>query len=257
MKFLKSIIYLTSLAFVASKAAEETTKDVNFLPQFNLESGFYSESSIKLKIKDSDPKATIYYTLDGSVPTTNSTVYKKTIVLKNRSNEGNVLTAISGISPDRDYVPKIKVKKGNVIRAIAKLSDGTLTDVVSGTYFVGLNRKKLTNNLPVVSIITDPSGLFDYEKGIYILGKAYEEWLAEDPANANKEHYDVRGNYSKKGKKSEVPTVIQYFPSKKNRVGFTQPVGMRMRVKLVDLLFKKVSVVLVVKTMEVRALNMN
>lgn len=37
----------------------------------------------------------------------------------------------------------VKVKKGNVIRAIAKLSDGTFTDVVRGTYFVGLDKKRL------------------------------------------------------------------------------------------------------------------
>jgi len=228
MKFLKSIIYLTSLALVASKVIEETTKDENFLPQFNLASGFYNEKLIKLKIKNSDPKATIYYTLDGSIPTTNSTIYKKAIVLKNRSNEENVLSAKTGVSPDRDYVPKIKVKKGNVIRAIAKLSDGTLTDVVSGTYFVGLNRKKLTNNYPVVSIITDPTNLFDYEKGIYILGKRYDDWLAEDPENIKQEVSNIQGNYNNKGKKSEVPATIQYFPSKKNKAGFTQTLGMRI-----------------------------
>jgi len=228
MKFFKSIIYLTSLALVASKAVKEAPVEETFLPKFNLASGFYNEKSIILKIKNPDPKATIYYTLDGTIPTTNSTIYKKPIVLKNRSKEDNVLSAISGITPDRDYIPKIKVKKGNVIRAIAKLSDGTLTDVVSGTYFVGLNRKKLTNNLPVVSIITEPNGLFDYENGIYILGKAYDDWLAEDPENINKEYYEVKANYSKKGKKSEVPATIQYFPSKKDKVGFTQTLGMRI-----------------------------
>jgi len=225
MKFLKSIIYLTSLVLVASK---EVTEEINFLPEFNLASGFYNEKSIKLTIKNSDPKATIYYTLDGSIPTTNSTIYKKPIVLKNRSNEDNVLSAITGVSPDRDYVPKVRVKKGNVIRAIAKLSDGTLTNVVSGTYFVGLNRKKLTNNYPVVSIITDPNNLFDYEKGIYVLGKKYDDWLAEDPENINQDTANIQGNYSNKGKKSEIPATIQYFPSKKDKVGFTQDLGMRI-----------------------------
>ena len=34
------------------------------------------------------------------------------------------------------------------------------------TYFVGLNRKKLYNDLPVISLITDPDNLFDAEKGM-------------------------------------------------------------------------------------------
>jgi len=225
---MKSIIYITSLALVASKVVKEEIEEENFLPTFNLASGFYNEKSIKLKINSSDPKATIYYTLDGSIPTTNSIIYKRPVVLKNRSNEDNVLSAITGVSPNRDYVPKVRVKKGNVIRAIAKLSDGTLTNVISGTYFVGLNRKKLTNNLPVVSIITEPDGLFNYENGIYVLGKAYDEWLSEDPENINKDDFQVKGNYSNKGKKSEVPATIQYFPSKKNKIGFTQDLGMRI-----------------------------
>jgi len=225
---MKSIIYITSLALVASKVVKEEIEEENFLPTFNLASGFYNEKSIKLKINSSDPKATIYYTLDGSIPTTNSIIYKRPVVLKNRSNEDNVLSAITGVSPNRNYVPKVRVKKGNVIRAIAKLSDGTLTNVISGTYFVGLNRKKLTNNLPVVSIITEPDGLFNYENGIYVLGKAYDEWLSEDPENINKDDFQVKGNYSNKGKKSEVPATIQYFPSKKNKIGFTQDLGMRI-----------------------------
>jgi len=231
MRILNLFSLLLPLVLVSSKAVEEKEEIENNLPIFNLASGFYNEKSIKLKIKNSDPKATIYYTLDGSIPTLNSTIYKKPIVLKNKSNEDNVLSSITGISPDRDYVPKIKVKKGNVIRAMAKLSDGTITNVVSGTYFVGLNRKKLTNNLPVVSIITDPSNLFDYENGIYIMGKRYDDWIAEDPENINKDSYLIEGNYSFKGKKYEKPATIQYFPRKSNRVGFTQDLGMRIKGK--------------------------
>jgi len=228
MKLLNIFIFLTTLVLVTSKAVNETIVEDSYLPIFNLASGFYNKKSIQLKIKSADKKATIYYTLDGSIPTVNSTIYKKPITLKNKSNEENVLSAITGVSPDRDYVPKVKVQKGNVIRAIAKLSDGTLTNVVSGTYFVGLNRKKLTNNLPVVSIITDPANLFDYEKGIYIMGKRFDDWIAEDPENIKKEYYLWEGNYNYKGKESERPATIQYFPSKKNTEGFTQDLGIRI-----------------------------
>ncbi|ORX84127.1 hypothetical protein BCR32DRAFT_291546 [Anaeromyces robustus] len=228
MKIISLFNLITSLALVSSKIVEKTNKDTNNLPTFNLASGFYDKKSIKLEIKNSDAKATIYYTLDGTIPTLNSTVYKKPIILRNKSNEENVLSNITKVSPEREFVPKVKVKKGNVIRAMAKLSDGTLTNVVSGTYFVGLNRKKATNNLPVVSIITDPANLFDYEKGIYIMGKRYDDWLAEDPENINKDTFQVEGNFSQKGKSSERPATIQYFPRKQNKVGFTQDLGIRI-----------------------------
>ena len=227
MKFLNAFLLLSSLVVASSKAIEENVENTN-LPTFNLASGFYNKKSIKLTIANSDPEATIYYTLDGTIPTVNSTIYNKPITLKNRSEEENVLSAITGVSNDRDYLPQVKVKKGNVIRAMAQLSNGTFTDVVSGTYFVGLNRKKVTNNLPVVSIITDPANLFDYEKGIYIKGKRFDDWIAEDPENIKKDAYLIQGNYNYKGKESERPATIQYFPRNSNVEGFTQNLGIRI-----------------------------
>ncbi|OUM65883.1 hypothetical protein PIROE2DRAFT_7043 [Piromyces sp. E2] len=214
MKLLNAFLLLSSLAVASSKAIEESSENNN-LPKFNLVSGFYNKKSIKLEIANSDPNAVIYYTLDGSVPTVNSTIYENPIILKNKSEEENVLSSIT-------------VKKGNVIRAMAQLSDGTLTDVVSGTYFVGLNRKEVTNNLPVVSIITDPANLFDYEKGIYVKGKRFDDWIAEDPENAKKDSYLIQGNYNYKGKESERPATIQYFPRNSNVEGFTQNLGIRI-----------------------------
>ncbi|OUM65882.1 hypothetical protein PIROE2DRAFT_7042 [Piromyces sp. E2] len=229
MKILGFYFLIISIAvLVNSKAVEETTTDETNLPKFNLASGFYNKKTIKLEITNADPNAVIYYTLDGSIPTLNSTLYEKPVVLKNRSEEENVLSSITGVSPDRDYVPKVKVKKGNVIRAMAKLSNGTLTDVVSSTYFVGLNRKKLSNNLPVVSIITDPDNLFGYENGIYIKGKRYDDWIAEDPENINALDYLIEGNYNYKGKESERPATLQYFPGNKNVEGFSQDFGIRI-----------------------------
>ena len=81
MEFTMFLIF-SSLAWI--KSTEE-----NFLPIFNLKSGFYNGDSIKVEISNEDPEAVIYYTLDGSNPTENSKIYTNFIILKDKSFEDN------------------------------------------------------------------------------------------------------------------------------------------------------------------------
>ena len=65
------------------------TSSVAYIPEFSVESGIYNDSDgINLEISGN---GTIYYTLDGSTPTTNSKVYSSPIFL----NETTVVKAIS------------------------------------------------------------------------------------------------------------------------------------------------------------------
>ncbi|OUM66361.1 hypothetical protein PIROE2DRAFT_6403 [Piromyces sp. E2] len=230
MKLISPFVLLLSLGIVSSKKAEEDVPEANNLPRFNIPSGFYDQETIEVEIIKPDPNAIVYYTLDGSLPTVNSTVYETPFTLKNKSNEENVYSVVEKVSATYSYVPTKKVNKANIIRTMAKLPDGTLTNVVSGTYFVGLNKKKLYGDLPVVSLITDPENLFGYENGIYVLGKHYDEWISI-PENKNKEHYQIEGNYSGKGKESERPVTMEYIPAKQNIVDFSQDLGIRIKGK--------------------------
>ena len=214
---------MSSLSFATINAIEE-----NILPIFSLKSGFYDGDSIELEISIEDPKAVIYYTLDSSNPTINSTIYTNSIILKDKSLEENVYSKITGVTADRNYAPKEKIIKANTVRAMAKLSDGTFSPIISRTYFVGVNRKELYGDVPIVSIITDPENLFDYNKGIYTMGKFYDDWVKENPENANKHAFDKKGNYNINGKESERPASIDYFPVDENKEGFSENVGIRI-----------------------------
>ena len=218
-----SIIILFFLTLTTSGSIEE-----EILPKFNLKSGFYNGDSIQLEISIEDPEAIIYYTLDSSDPTINSTIYTNFILLKDKSLEENVYSNIINVTADRNHVPQEKLKKANIIRAMAKLSNGNFTPIISGTYFVGLNRKELYGSVPVISINTDPKNLFDYENGIYVMGKMYDEWIAEDPKNIKKQPYLKKGNYNMKGRESERPASIEYFPGDEEEEGFNANVGIRI-----------------------------
>ena len=191
---------------------------------FSTESGFY-ESDCDITLSCNADGAKIYYTLDGSIPTEGSTLYEAPIHVTNRTSEPNVLSAQTGISPGNSYVPPFSVDKGTVIRAIAYLPDGTATNVYNGTYFVGIDRTKYAD-VPVVSLITDFDNLFDYETGIYTLGKTYDDFVS-DPANAALESWQMQGNYTNRGREWERPVAVELITAD-DTPGFKQDMGMRI-----------------------------
>jgi len=231
MELIRILLFLVVVLTSCKKTTEETTEDIteeNYAaPYFSLKSGFYDKKLISLEIFSPDPKAEIYYTTDGSIPTENSTKYEGAITLVNKSDSNNVLSAINNVSPSK-FVPSVKVKKGHVIRAIAKLPDGKFTDIANGTFFVGINKKETYGDLPVFSMITDPNNLFDEEKGIYVLGKTYDEWCKGNSMCKFAPSYTVKGNYSLKGKEAERPAYIEYFPKGSNVTAFAENLGIRI-----------------------------
>ncbi len=193
---------------------------------FSKESGFY-DKGFELELFCSDQNAAIYYTTDGSDPDESDILYTAPIKLKNRTSEPNVLSAVGGICSGADYIPRKNVDKANVIRAVAVLSDGTKSEISNGTFFIGIDREKKYPNVPVISLCTDTKNLFDYETGIFVKGKRYDDWLAEDPANANLQDWEKQGNFSNKGREWERPVAVQYFDAN-GKLAFSQDMGVRI-----------------------------
>lgn len=193
---------------------------------FSHKSGFYKDN-FGLEISCNDPTAKIYYTTDGSVPNEESTLYSEPIALKNRSNEPNVLSAKTGISVGENYTPREKVTKANVIRAVAVYEDGSKSEILNGTFFVGIDRESEYGNVPVISIMTDSGNLFDYETGIYVMGATYDKWIAEDENNKRLEGWQSQGNYTNRGREWERPASVEFIASD-GSIGFSQDMGVRI-----------------------------
>ena len=191
---------------------------------FSLESGFYDKDQ-ELTLYCNVEGAKIYYTLDGSIPSEGSTLYEGPITLKNRTSEPNVLSAQTDIAPNYTYSLNFSVDKGTVIRAMAVLPDGSATNVFHGTYFVGIDRAKYLD-VPVISLVTEFDNLFDYETGIYTLGKTYDDFVS-DPVNAALESWQMQGNYTNRGREWERPVSVELITSSEVP-GFKQDMGMRI-----------------------------
>ncbi len=105
-------------------------------PVFGLPGGILS-TSFKLSLTAPEKNDTIYYTLDGSVPTPFSNIY---------SGEINISTS--------------KVVRSRIIK------NGLLPgETVTNSYIIYANKK-----MPVVSVSMNPSDLWDYYSGIYVKG---------------------------------------------------------------------------------------
>ncbi|HXA01043.1 MAG TPA: CotH kinase family protein [Cytophagaceae bacterium] len=149
-------------------------------PAFSQTAGFY-ENSFDLSIFSPDPAAEIRYTLDGSEPTSASSLYVGPITIKNRSSDPNGICMIQSTFNSYWVAPTINIEKYTVIKARAFKSGHLPGEVITSTYFVDSNIKNRFK-MPVISLSTDASGLFDYVKGIYVTGKIFADSLAAHPA---------------------------------------------------------------------------
>lgn len=155
-------------------------------PVFSAESGFYKDN-IKLTLSAA-PGQNIYYTLDGSDPDETSLLYTAPIEIGNASEKENLYSAIEDVSTllpsgNKRYafaLPDKKVDKGTVVRAAVVDSTGNMGKIATETYFVGLDEEKYAGTA-VLSLVSDPEGLFGNERGIYVLGDAGHEYRKTHP----------------------------------------------------------------------------
>ncbi len=228
-KFIKYFLLSLILACIISffiirihKFNNKTKNEITNSLTFSHKQGFYTkpfELTISSVIFPTD---TIYYTLDGSVPTKNSFTYSSPVKIDYRYNDTNV---ISNISTASDAVlkknPFLKpfadsiVFKATIIRAVTYRDNIPTSKVYTYTFFVdSVIYSKYS--LPIISLITDANNLFDYDKGIYVPGKYYD-----------KTNPIWTGNHFQKGKQWERLVNITFF-EKNGDIAFSQDAGIRI-----------------------------
>lgn len=223
----------------SNEDATEIPEEYTPAPSFSLEDGFY-EVGTKLSLS-ADVFDRIYYTLDGSEPDENSSLYTGPIELVDASERDNYYSE-QMIYPT--YVPPdYKVDKANVVKAISvNPFTGKKSRVVTHTYFCGFDKKPEYDGVEIISLTFDPDDLFDYDRGIFAMGKRYDDYkemggftdLPEDQVPSSfvdedgDEHY--RSDYTNAyytGRESEREAVMSVFDGEKN-LSFTQNIGVRI-----------------------------
>ncbi len=196
---------------------------------FSAKSGFY-DKDISLTLTAPDGMK-IFYTTDGSIPTLQSTEYTAPVIITDRSSEADRLASHEDIAQpsdeSEDWIPGKPVDKATVVRAIAAGDNGEQTGVVSCTYFIGFDQKAdYYKDTTVISMMTDEADLFDYDKGIYVIGRCYDEWQKGPDYVPDTPYYFLPGNYTQKGRDWERQATLQFFRS--GEAELTQDVGIRI-----------------------------
>lgn len=228
-------------------------------PTFSVAPGFKS-GPFSLTITHPEPGATIRYTTDGSEPENNnnlnfwayknkynehgtteeqqqaqglgaglstegysSTVYTGPISITDRSTAENRVSKKNTAISVNTGEPSSKVYKGTVVRVKVFKSGFNPSPTVTQTYFInsgGVSKYPV----PVVSLATNETSLFEYNKGIYTPGITFDNFRNANPTTPA----DVCtwANFSWTGDDWEKSGNIEYFDN--NNSVINQQIGFRL-----------------------------
>lgn len=172
-----------------------SNQEISFVQQ-----EYFHKDTVYIEIV-SDKAGNIYYTMDGANPDKTKMLYKDKIELISES-ETSVYT----------------------IKAKGYYEDGTETDTIVHTYFVGKSVHNRFSTL-VFSITSDPYNLYDYEHGILIEGKLRDEFVKNNPFK--KIDPPDPANYNLRGRESERDVYLEILEPDGNIV-VSQKAGIRV-----------------------------
>lgn len=226
-------LFTPELAFRAPRQEYENNDVKNSRIIFSKPSGFYRDP-FRLKIKA--PTSEIYYTLDGTDPVrgqegtfkysrvgieiTDATARDNVHSMRTDVTTGYDMEAVEELSKGRrpmNYqVPDYKVDKCTILRAAFYNDDGERSEIQTGSWFIGFEGREGYGGIRTVSIVTDPANLFDYEKGIYVTGKAFDDFVKADGFNDSHRWYRHYwwwwdANYHNGGRDWERQANVQFF----------------------------------------------
>lgn len=182
--------------------------DDEYIPVFSKQSGFY-DSDFYLEMKTVEGYD-IYYTLDGSVPSKDSMLYKEPILIEDVTANPNKWCTRTDFSVVEYRIPDEPVDKCTIVRAVAVSEAGEYSEENTASYFVGYNERYGYKKGYVISIITDPDNLFSDEKGIYVIGK-----VGENNKDTLELGYKAIANYNRDGEGWRRPAVVHVFDEEK------------------------------------------
>lgn len=133
-----------------TKSHEKTDFQIIFSNESSIQ---FDDFLLELSLNTPDPQISIRFTIDGKTPTAISEEYSSEIEINNPVTSGGSKFAV-------------------VVRAAGFLDEERVTNIKSCSY-VFYKEHTLNYQLPVISLITDGSNLYNADTGIYVKGVHY------------------------------------------------------------------------------------
>ncbi len=164
--------------------------------------GFYP-GPIRVTLEASSAGAALHYTLNGSEPFAELSRLTRPLRIT-----GSTSLRPPSYQEGTHYTGPIEIAKTTVLRARAYQEGRLPSTTVNRTYFIGEE-----HTLPVLSILTDPDGMFDPVHGIYMRGRGASSTFPHKGANF--------------WKSTEVPIHLELY-EETGRLGFSFDMGLRI-----------------------------
>lgn len=174
----------------------------------NYDSGFYDAP---LLVELGSAAGDIYYTLDGTEPSLESSLYTGPIEVKDISSNQNLYSAREDLSIINYFIPYEPVDKATILRAVCLNKNGEkLSKELIRTYFIDYGTKKGYGTVSTISLTTNPDNLFGYEHDIYVLGLV-NDLVKDRIGQVEYEYARTPANYNRTGKNWKRPAYIEYY----------------------------------------------
>lgn len=140
-------------------------------PGLSVPSGWY-EDPFELAIEGYGNE--VLFTVDGSNPSIYGKKYAEPIRIFDKSKEPNSYANLGPVSNvyKQEIIPP--VSKAFVVRSVSKSESGVFSKETVATYFVGDEIHDIIMDSYILSIVSDPEGLFSYRNGIYVPGAIWD-----------------------------------------------------------------------------------
>ncbi len=197
-------------------------------PRLSVESGFYGEP-FEL-VMTAEAGESIYYTLDGSDPDLDGILYRGPVTVDTAQDGTGGYFRRSDFSALPYYIPEEPVDRAVIVRAAAFDRNGNRSKTVTETYFIGASVcSAYGGETGVISLVAEPADLFGYTEGIFVLGKLYDDFVAEQGEPAERDCYLIGANFNGKGRGWEREAAFTYF--KDGKLLCAHNIGIRTRGK--------------------------
>ena len=192
----------------------------------------HADGSVTGLVLSAGGDADIYYTTDGTVPTTASLRYEQPLSLHAEPPYLARKDVFAQTVIDIYTIATEGFPQGIVLKAAAITPDGVSGPVLTRTFFPGIDLEEVFPGATVISAAIDPADLLDYENGIMSKGRIYDEWApTEEGQEILKEQkwWLIEANYSQKGKDWERPAHIEIFENGSRSAAVSEACGLRLQ----------------------------